>query len=91
MSQVANGPPKNDGYHEVTCGGGSIDGYQTPLQFRVTIPGCWKLQWIDPKTGVTKASAYYQVNASTLYSASTPPFYIDDIAVLLSYFQSSCT
>ena len=35
-------------------------------------------------------SAYYQLDAGTLYSSSAPPYYVDDIAVLLSYFQGSC-
>ncbi len=90
MSQVLNGPPKNDGYHEFSCGNGSTTGYQTGLQFRVTVGGCWKLQWSDPKTGAVWSSSFSQLLANTLYSAPAPPFYRDDIAVLLSYFQSSC-
>jgi Cellulase (glycosyl hydrolase family 5) len=75
-----------DGYKAVACGGASGTGYQTAgFQFRVPRPGCWSLEWIDPKSGKTLADRAYSISdAGKTYSSADKPFYAHDVLIVLS-------
>jgi hypothetical protein len=71
---------KHDGYHEVQC----LGGYQTSVQFNVTTPGCWWITWVEPKSGMNLAQTLQSFEAG-VYTLPSPPFYDDDVAVVVSY------
>jgi len=88
MSQRVNGPAVFDGYSETSCGDGSTSGYQTTLQFTVPVTGCWNLQWVEPKTGVVRASRWYGATAGQVFTSVDKPYYTDDAAVFLRFGYS---
>ena len=88
MSQRLNGPAVFDGYSETPCGDGVNKGYQTALQFTVPITGCWNLQWVEPKTGVVRASRWYGATAGQVFASVDKPYYTDDAAVFLRFGYS---
>jgi hypothetical protein len=83
-SRIGGG--KFDGYKAAVCGDGTPGtGYQTPgFQFRVPRPGCWTLEWRDPKSGKTLAHRAYAISdASKTYSSADKPFYAHDVLIVL--------
>jgi len=84
-SRIGGG--KFDGYKAVACGdGGPGSGYQIPgFQFRVPKPGCWALEWRDPKSGKTLAHRAYSISdANQTYRSTDAPFYTQDVLIVLS-------
>jgi hypothetical protein len=92
MSAVSGGPPVFDGYHELPCGNGTIDGYKTAVQF--VLPGeseaCYEYFWIDPRTGMVIGSEVNVYTGGATYTVTNAPFYIDDVVFRLTPFNGTC-
>jgi hypothetical protein len=75
-------------------GGGRFDGYKAfpqsagrqlaGFRFQAPRPGCWALEWIEPKTGAALAhSAYSIADADKTYPSKDRPSYAHDILIVL--------
>ncbi|HEY6320299.1 MAG TPA: hypothetical protein VJA16_01940 [Thermoanaerobaculia bacterium] len=83
MSQIPGGPSAFDGYSEAPCGNGQSTGYQTTST--IILPrGCWNIQWVEPRTGVVRASNWYSSPFDNDGVITVPsPLYTDDTVVLV--------
>ncbi len=86
---------KFDAYQARLCGNGTTSGYRLPVapipqpfQYRVPQAGCWAERWIDPKTGLVKASTYRSNLATSIWNTPvTIPRFTHD---MLFFVTHSC-